>query len=241
MFSAGGRIYRLLNRFFSLFFLDYFVKQILDELLILRTRLYSRRTRKAYKGKTDLMVNIGSGECGKAGWVNVDSRNRAGVNCLWDCRRNLPFDDNSVKFIFTEHFIEHIDYYKDMPLLLKDIMRVLQPGGMVRIIVPDIEIYLNGYVENGWGILSKARPLLENNVDYWTKNVMHTKMELINIIFRQNYEHKYSYDFETMKHCLAKAGFKNIIKQEYNKSSARELLIDMPIRATESLYVEATK
>ena len=70
---------------------------------------------------------------------------------------------------------------------------------------------------------------------------MHTKMELVNWIFRQEYEHKFAYDFESMKYILNQAGFKTVVKQDYNKSLNNELLIDQPARASESIYVEAVK
>lgn len=241
MIKAGGLIYKPLHKLISIFCCDYFTNQVLDELLIFRTKLSSKKVRKDFKGRKEMLINIGAGEDGKDGWINVDARNSKGVNCLWDCRRSLPFDEHSAKFIFTEHFIEHIDYYQDAPLLFKDIYRVLKPGGILRIIVPDGQKYLEAYNEHGWETLSKMRPLLEGNVDFWSKEVIHTKMELINKIFRQNYEHRFAYDFETLKHCLANAGFKNIIKQDFNKSLNPELSIDMPIRASESLYVEAIK
>jgi hypothetical protein len=39
-----------------------------------------RRVRESYKDRRDLMVNIGCGERGKPGWVNVDLFNSPGVN-----------------------------------------------------------------------------------------------------------------------------------------------------------------
>ncbi len=68
-----------------------------------------------YKDASDLLVNLGAGNKGKPGWVNVDSYPFTGINCVYDCRKHLPFPDESVKGIFCEHFFEHIDYTEEVP------------------------------------------------------------------------------------------------------------------------------
>lgn len=37
-----------------------------------------------------------------------------GVNCVVDRRINQPFADNSTKLIFTEHFLELVEYPVDV-------------------------------------------------------------------------------------------------------------------------------
>src|SRR5258708_4326491 len=111
----------------------------LSEVRVAVRRLVSRpsRVRRSYRDRRDLQVNIGPGLFAKAGWVNVDIFNFPGVNCIYDCRKKLPFADGSVRCIFAEHFFEHIDYTEETPFFLTECHRVLQPGGVIRIIVPD--------------------------------------------------------------------------------------------------------
>ena len=47
---------------------------------------------------------------------------------------DLPFDDNSVDFVLCSHILEHIRNY--IPLM-KEIHRVLKPGGILHIRVPE--------------------------------------------------------------------------------------------------------
>jgi predicted SAM-dependent methyltransferase len=96
------------------------------------------------------MVNIGAGPAGKAGWVNLDGFRATGINCLCDARRRLPFPDGSVRGIFTEHFVEHLDYTEEVPDFISECYRALEPGGAIRIIFPDIEMYLKAYTAGGW-------------------------------------------------------------------------------------------
>ena len=82
-------------------------------------------------------------KCGD-GWVNADAvfmRLPKSVVCEdWRTRRlvmrhlaedRLPFPDNSIEFVYTEHMFEHI-----LPMqcaaFLKEAYRVLKPGGVIR-------------------------------------------------------------------------------------------------------------
>ena len=215
----------------------------ISELNIAVRRLAYRpkRVRESYKGRRDLLVNIGCGERGKPGWENVDLFDSPGVNCLYDCRRGLPFADDAVKGIFTEHFFEHLDYTEEVPFFLSECNRVLQPGGVIRIIVPDAEKYVRAYCAEGWEDLTRVRPLNPDHSDVHFGSKFNTKMEVLNAVFRQYFAHKFAYDFPTLEFLLRRYGFSGIQKQTFGRSTSPELAIDSPDRVSESLYAEALK
>ncbi|HVW15753.1 MAG TPA: methyltransferase domain-containing protein [Mucilaginibacter sp.] len=192
--------------------------------------------------KTNIYTNVGCGDAGMSeGWINLDNSLYKNVSYAYDCRKKLPFADNSVKGIFCEHFFEHIDYNTEVPHFLASCYRCLQKGGVLRIIVPDAEKYLRGYCQDGWDELKKTRPLNDDLTDGLMGGQYRTKMQLINEVFRQSGEHKYAWDFETMKLVMNEAGFTNVYKMEYGKSHDPVLQIDQLVRKPESLYVEAIK
>ncbi len=51
----------------------------------------------------------------------------------------LPFNDNSINFIFSEHFFEHLFLDEAIPLL-KECHRILKPYGVIRTCVPDADL-----------------------------------------------------------------------------------------------------
>lgn len=204
-------------------------------------RIKTKSLPQRYENAKDLLVNIGVGSYGKPGWINLDVYPAEGVNCVYDCRKSLPFPDNSVKGIFSEHFFEHLDYVEEVPLFLQECYRVLQHQGVIRLIVPDGEKYLRAYCIEGWQELSEIRPLDAEQTDVHYNFKYNTKMELINFVFRQGFEHKYAYDYTNLEFLLYKYGFVRVMKQEFGKSQLSELAIDRQIRASESLYVEAVK
>src|SRR5437762_1429935 len=100
-----GFVYKTLEKISNLFFPEYFTRIFLFETGIFKTRLSSKKRSRKYAGKKELYVNVGAGESGKGGWVNVDVFYHPRINLIWDCRKSIPLDNDSVKFIFTEHFI----------------------------------------------------------------------------------------------------------------------------------------
>ena len=107
--------------------------------------------------------------------------------------------------------------------------------------MPDAERYLRAYCEQGWDGLERYRPLEKDHFDPYARCHYNTKMELINVVFRQGHQHKYAYDFETLRFVLERYGFSHVIRQSYAVSADPELRIDRPVRESESLYVEAIK
>jgi predicted SAM-dependent methyltransferase len=204
-------------------------------------RLRTRRAYRQYMHARDLLVNLGAGDQGKPGWVNVDAVRSPGINCVYDCRTALPFPDDSVRGIFCEHFFEHLDYTEEVPSFLTACHRVLQPGGVLRLIVPDAERYLRAYCEGGWQELDRLRQLDAQHADPVFQCVYNTRMELINMVFRQGHQHKFAYDYETMAFLLRRYGFTRVEQQRFGVSLRPELSIDRADRASESLYVEAVK
>jgi len=211
------------------------------ELRMAFVRLQSFGQACAYKSRQDLLVNIGAGAHGQDGWINIDAYSSKNTHCIFDARKRLPFSDSTVKGIFCEHFFEHLDYTEEVPYFLFECHRVLRQGGVLRIIVPDAERYLTAYVRGGWEEFTRMRPLDENRQDFWFRHKYNTRMELINVIFRQGYDHKFAYDYETIAFLLGRYGFREVKKQTYGQSIMPELCIDQEERASESLYVEGSK
>ncbi|WP_264531796.1 class I SAM-dependent methyltransferase [Flavobacterium sp. N502540] len=78
-------------------------------------------------------LNIGCGNDIKKGFVNLDVSQLPGVDVVCDIEKNkLPFEDNFFEYILCNDVLEHVEYVK----VLKEIHRILKPGGIVEIRVP---------------------------------------------------------------------------------------------------------
>jgi SAM-dependent methyltransferase len=80
-----------------------------------------------------LRINLGCGKDIRIGWVNLDKAKLPGVDVCHDITHvPLPFASNSCTEVFCKDVLEHLDYVP----VLRDIHRILQPGGRVTIQVP---------------------------------------------------------------------------------------------------------
>jgi len=83
-------------------------------------------------------LNFGCGTRVAEGWVNIDFTSGdprvQSVNLL----KGLPFPDNSFDAVYSSHVLEHFTKAQ-AAALLNEARRVLKPGGILRIVVPDFE------------------------------------------------------------------------------------------------------
>jgi predicted SAM-dependent methyltransferase len=198
-----------------------------------------------FRGKTGLRLNVGCGRNVADGYVNIDVVSRHPKVVFWDCRKSLPFDNDSVEVIFSEHFFEHVEYPAQSSTFLKECHRCLKKGGVVRIVVPDGGLYLPLYDSPSWEEMMRIRPLAAcegGYRDFWLGGpIYRTKMEFINAIFRQGVEHKFIYDSQTLELHMKECGFETVQRQEYGISASQHPPLDSDARRTESLYVEGMK
>lgn len=64
-----------------------------------------------------------------------------------DERKGLPFEDNSVDYIYTSHFLEHVKKHEVINII-RECHRVLKTHGWIRIVVPDLKLLANKYIKN---------------------------------------------------------------------------------------------
>ena len=88
-------------------------------------------------------INLGSGPWSFPGWVGVDARHLE-VSEHLDEHSRLLFPDNSLSYVFSSHFFEHINDATAQNMM-NESARVLRPGGILRITVPDYELVLDRY------------------------------------------------------------------------------------------------
>lgn len=200
--------------------------------LLMESRIWFRHQRGLIRAKRISKsgldkLHLGCGPNHKTGWLNVDLSHRADLQL--DLREPLPFPDNTFSIIYNEHFFEHLDYPGGANSFLAECLRIMKPGGLIRIGVPDTEWPLQEYcgIQND-GYFEMARK-------YWHPDWCTTPMEQINYHFRQDGEHKFAYDFITLEKILLACGFTSIKKVEFDPS------IDSESRKTGTLYVTALK
>jgi predicted SAM-dependent methyltransferase len=193
-----------------------------------------RRRLRELRAKRHLLVNVACGPQILDDFVNLELVGPP-PRVRWDCRRGVPLADGSAAGIRVEHFLEHIEPREELPAFLRDCRRALEPGGVLRVIVPDAERYLHAYCApglDGFRQLAVPEPFPHD---------LPTRMDVINHVFHSWHEHRWAYDFETLAHRLRAAGFTTIEQAGFGRSRLPALAQDREHHAPYSLYVEAVK
>ena len=196
----------------------------------------------------ELKLNIGCGTSGIEGWVNIDnspsillSRWPLGKRIFrtpnWpldvrriDVRKRIPYPDASVACIYSSHTFEHFTY-EESRAVSRECFRVLKPGGILRIVVPDLGIMVRDYLADTADPLAShrfvGRLLLTANV----RDLIHAGAH-----------HKQMFDARSLVHMLQEAGFPAPEVSAFGRSRIADIAeIEPESRRSESLYVEATK
>jgi predicted SAM-dependent methyltransferase len=194
-------------------------------------RLALRRVR----GRNELLLNVASGPFVLDGFVNLELRAYHADVVRWDCRTSVPVADGACRGIRIEHFLEHLDPRDEVPFLLRDCHRALAPGGVLRIVVPDVARFMAAYLardKSGFDALAVADPFPDD---------LPTALDIVNHAFHQWHEHRWGYDVENLTWLLERAGFSEIVRSAYGASRLPALGRDRDEHAAYSLYVECVK
>ena len=203
------------------------IKNVIQELKISREHRKGLNKARQFQGQGHWKLNIGCGTKIRDGWLNIDISPRADI--ILDLRERLPFSDNSCSAVYSEHFLEHLEYPNPAKSFLKECFRVLEPGGLFGVGVPDTEWCIAEYSDlrqEGYFAIAKER---------WHPSWCETEMEHINYHFRQDGEHHFAYDFETLSKALTGAGFREIHRRGFDPA------LDSEDRKLGTIYVSATK
>ena len=182
------------------------------------------RIKRLVDGGKPLRLHLGSGGHPLEGWVNIDILGME-PDLYWDLRSGIPFPDGSAEAVFLEHVIEHFTLADDLDLL-EDCRRVLAPGGIIRIGVPDFGRYLESYAGDGAFVeeLRPGRP---------TRLLAVAEVAL-------GHGHRSVWDGETLERVLTESGFTDARRRNWGDSGL-EPAPDSEKRRPESVYAEARR
>ena len=168
-------------------------------------RLRRLRTPRLLKGYDRL--HLGSGGRLLEGWANVDINGLG--NLVWDLTRPLPIPPGRVRFVYTEHFIEHIQR-ADSRRLLSHARRVMAKGGVIRISTPDLKPLLDDY---------QAGRLVRMDHAQWYPA---TLCQMVNEAMR-SWGHVFVYDEAELTALLRECGFDDVRRVQWGESEFPEL------------------
>jgi predicted SAM-dependent methyltransferase len=148
-------------------------------------------------------------------------QHRAGIFArLWylNVARKFRFPNEAFDYVYSSHVLEHL-HPNEARFCLREVHRVLKPGGVLRIAVPDLDRIIKKYVpEHPEAFLEE---LFEPN-QRSAKNM-----------------HHWHYNEFSLRKSLEDAGFQKIMREAFRRGRCPDL--DRIERREESLFVEAVR
>ncbi len=134
-------------------------------------------------------------------------------------RKELPFDSSSVDAVYASHVWEHLAV-PDAERATRECYRVLKPGGVLRLVVPDVAMMCTTYLQ------SRS----ESAMDRFMEDLhLRSRDEGRSIARRLYYSitdfhsHKWMYDVPSLSALLVRSGFVSVGAKDYNASRIPEI------------------
>ena len=154
-----------------------------------------------------------------------------------DLCNGIPAVDDSLDLVYHAHMLEHLSY-TDGIQFLRECYRVLRSGGMMRILVPDLELWINAYTNNNKFFFDQYRRFGGIDPDIYVEKAA------VFMGMLHNHEHKCGYDFASLKWVVEYVGFQGVTRTLFASGDVDnlEVLEPMdPIKIMESLCIECRK
>jgi len=191
-----------------------------------------------------------------ASWLSVDiDPDLAEIVVDFNSFERLPLDNGSVCCVYGSHVFEHMSIFRSQKVL-NEIYRVLQDGGVFRLILPDVEKSIKEYIKSNHDFLlfkrRKERALQDRKINYTLFECMREDFLSPNgqeyLLGKDTLAHQNAWDFETIEAHLTRAGFNRnkINKMAFQKSNCDYFSFEGTYKSEanedyRSLYVEAVK
>ena len=174
-------------------------------------------------------LNWGCGSWTPEGWINSDIKERPGIDLVADIANGLPIETDSIDYAVSIHSISEIPYRSLVPTLA-ELRRVLRPGGILRISLPDLDKGIAAYQRG--------------DRDYFVIPDNEAKSVgakfIVQMLWYGYTRLLFTHDF--IEEMLAKAGFAKVDRCSYMVTcSPWPEITELDNREKESLFVEAVK
>jgi len=174
-------------------------------------------------------LNWGCGTHPDAGWINSDIKEAPGIQLVCDILEGLPLEDDSIDYAVSIHALPEIPYGQLVPVLT-ELRRVLKPGGVLRLALPDLERGVKAYLEN-----DREYFLIPDEDAATIGGKLVTQM-----VWYGWSRSLFTPDFA--EELLRKAGFGETAKCSFKETKSRfPEIVQLDSRERESLFVEGVK
>ena len=174
-------------------------------------------------------LQFGCGAFPAPGWINTNLQPGAGVDLCGDVRQGLPLPSDSIRYIASMHAVVELPYLDVVPAL-RELHRILEPGGVLRLGLPDLERAIDAYRAGDrayFSIPDEETPSLSGKfivqMTWYGTNLM-------------------MFTFDFARELLERAGFREVRRAEFGRTTSPfPEIVELDNRPRETFFVEAVK
>ncbi len=186
-------------------------------------------TLESYLSGLPRRLNWGCGPITPFGWVNSDIMQAPGVHAVADIRSGLPFPDDWFDAVVSIHALPELSYL-ELDVALKELRRVLRPGGVLRLGLPDMDRAIEAYKSG--------------DLDYFLIGDEVVRSLAGKMIVQLTWfgRSRSMYTAEFTKELLSRNAFASVSKCAFQESMfGPHWITDLDDRPLESIFIEARK
>lgn len=196
------------------------------------------------------MLHLGCGPIhfpnvnGTVEWINIDKEPSSACDICEDyLNLSTLYEPGTIDGIYTCHSIEHLDYPTGVVRFFEQCFKVLQPGGILRILVPDLMKGIGAYLDanearikgikgcESFGIYSP-----DDGTWYHKQDSLAERFHF----FMTGWQHRMVFDYYLLDLLARDAGFNGALKSVFGKSLVPEFT-GLDRFESESVCVECAK
>jgi SAM-dependent methyltransferase len=174
-------------------------------------------------------LNWGCGDWVPGGWINSDIKDDEGADLVCDIREGLKLDSDSIDYAVSIHALPEFTC-AEIVTVLRELRRVLKPGGVLRLALPDLLKGVDAY--------------RRGDRDYFLipdEDARSLGAKLVFQLLWYGYS-KSTFTSEYIEEALLEAGFAKVQHCSFKQTkSPWPEIVELDNRERESLFVEATK
>ena len=175
-------------------------------------------------------LNWGCGAAGEPGWINSDLKDGPGIDITADIRNGLPIPENSLDYIVSIHALPMISY-PDLVPVLRELRRMLTPGGVLRLSVPDFDRSVRAYLDRDDRFFLVPAEEVRS----------HGGRAIVHMLWYGYTVTLFTADF--LEELLYRAGYREVQHCSFRRTGSAHGpgILELDNREAESLFVEAVK
>lgn len=174
-------------------------------------------------------LQFGCGAFPAEGWINTNLQAGPGVDLVGDVRHGLPLPSDSIQYIASMHALVELPYLDVVPAI-RELHRILEPGGVLRLGLPDLDRAIAAYVAGDRAYFSIPDDEIAS-LD--GKFVVQMTWYGTNLMM---------FTFDVVRELLERGGFHEVRRAAYRETtSPYPEIVELDNRPKESFFVEATK